>query len=87
MSSPKPNVGRPLGPMSFNHVDGGTRSIGEGGDRWSVLFVYRGKHCPRCKRYLNKLEAALPAWQEHMIPKGAVSDSFVLSGIPLAALI
>jgi peroxiredoxin len=66
MSSPKPNVGRPLGPMSFNHVDGGTRSIGEGGDRWSILFVYRGKHCPRCKRYLNKLEAALPAWQEHM---------------------
>jgi len=31
-----------------------------------MLFVYRGKHCPRCKRYLNKLNAVLPAWTEVM---------------------
>ncbi len=31
-----------------------------------MLFVYRGKHCPRCKRFLNKLNAMLPKWQEVM---------------------
>lgn len=31
-----------------------------------MLFVYRGRHCPRCKRFLNKLEAALPNWTEVM---------------------
>lgn len=27
-----------------------------------MLFVYRGRHCPRCKRFLNKLNAVLPDW-------------------------
>ena len=31
-----------------------------------MLFVYRGRHCPRCKRFLNKLNAALPAWTDLM---------------------
>lgn len=31
-----------------------------------MLFVYRGRHCPRCKKFLNKLNAVLPAWQAHM---------------------
>lgn len=29
-----------------------------------MLFVYRGRHCPRCKRFLNKLNEALAAWVE-----------------------
>lgn len=29
-----------------------------------MLIVYRGRHCPRCKRYLNKLQADLAAWTE-----------------------
>ncbi len=29
-----------------------------------MLFVYRGKHCPRCKRFLNKLNAALADWSK-----------------------
>ena len=29
-----------------------------------MLFVYRGRHCPRCKRFLNKLNAVLPSWTE-----------------------
>ena len=37
-----------------------------------MLFVYRGKHCPRCKRFLNKLSAMLPQWQ-------AVLDVVVVS--------
>ena len=27
-----------------------------------MLFVYRGRHCPRCKRFLNKLNEALIDW-------------------------
>ncbi len=29
-----------------------------------MLFVYRGRHCPRCKRFLNKLNAVLPDWTD-----------------------
>lgn len=31
-----------------------------------MLFVYRGRHCPRCKRFLNKLNDALAAWTAEM---------------------
>lgn len=31
-----------------------------------MLFVYRGRHCPRCKRYLNKLNEALSDWTAAM---------------------
>lgn len=66
MTTAKPHVGAPVEPTSFPSVDGGTISIGEAKDRWTMLFVYRGRHCPRCKRFLNKLNAVLPAWTEVM---------------------
>ncbi|WP_420861871.1 redoxin domain-containing protein [Algirhabdus cladophorae] len=67
MSSPKPNVGAPVAEMSFPVVgQDNTLTIGQSKDRWTMLFVYRGKHCPRCKRFLNKLNAVLGAWQEQM---------------------
>ncbi|MEH6738347.1 MAG: redoxin domain-containing protein [Sulfitobacter sp.] len=67
MTSPKPNVGAKIEEMSFPIV-GKTEpvTIGKPTDRWTMLFVYRGKHCPRCKRFLNKLNAALPAWTDVM---------------------
>jgi peroxiredoxin len=66
MNDSKPQVGVAVAPTSFAHVDGGTREIGTPSDRWTMLFVYRGKHCPRCKRYLNKLDAALADWTAKM---------------------
>ncbi len=66
MNTSKPRVGVPVDATEFPHVDGGTRTIGQPTDRWSILFVYRGKHCPRCKRYLNKLNDMLPDWRAHM---------------------
>ena len=69
----KPQVGQQVGPMAFAKVEGsGLVSIGEPKDRWTMVFVYRGKHCPRCKRYLNKLNAALADWE-------AVLDVVVVS--------
>jgi peroxiredoxin len=67
MTKSKPNVGAPIGPLSFHVVNGdGPITIGETKDRWTILFVYRGKHCPRCKRYLNKLNEALESWTSVM---------------------
>ncbi|MBD8878834.1 redoxin domain-containing protein [Roseibium polysiphoniae] len=66
MTTAKPHVGAPIEPTSFPSLSGDTISIGQPKDRWTMLFVYRGKHCPRCKRYLNKLNAVLPAWTEVM---------------------
>ncbi|MGY8791317.1 MAG: redoxin domain-containing protein [Pseudomonadales bacterium] len=65
MTSPKPNVGSKIEKMSFP-VIGSDRTvyIGEAKDRWTMLFVYRGKHCPRCKRFLNKLNATFASWND-----------------------
>ncbi|MEX0276941.1 MAG: redoxin domain-containing protein [Ruegeria sp.] len=60
--SHKPSVNAPVGPLSFFAVGGGELEIGQPKDRWTMLFVYRGRHCPRCKRFLNKLNTMLPDW-------------------------
>ncbi|MEM7720627.1 MAG: redoxin domain-containing protein [Pseudomonadota bacterium] len=73
MTTAKPNVGAKVKEMSFAVVGRSERRvIGQSKDRWTMLFVYRGKHCPRCKRFLNKLNDALPAWT-------AVLDVIVVS--------
>lgn len=62
----KPDVGKPVAPTAFPAVDGGTLEIGARKERWTMLFVYRGRHCPRCKRFLAKLNSALESWTAHM---------------------
>ena len=64
MTGTLPRVGAKMDELSFRGVDGGTHTVGQSKDRWTMLFVYRGKHCPRCKKFLNKLNAVLPAWSE-----------------------
>ena len=67
MTTPKPNVGAQIIETSFPSVEGQeTFTVGQKKERWTMLFVYRGKHCPRCKRYLNKLNDALSSWTEVM---------------------
>jgi peroxiredoxin len=67
MTGTKPSVGEKIDPFSLPTADGdGSLSIGDPKDRWTMLFVYRGRHCPRCKRYLNKLNAVLQSWTEVM---------------------
>lgn len=66
MTHAKPNVGQNVGPFSVPTVDGGSITVGQPKDCWTMLFVYRGKHCPRCKRFLGKLNDALPAWLDVM---------------------
>jgi len=62
MTSPKPSVGAPVDQTSFPLLGGGEVTIGGPKDRWTLLVVYRGKHCPRCKRYLNKFNGMLADW-------------------------
>jgi len=67
MTSHKPRVGEAVDIIELPLAGAtGTRTIGGTKDRWSMVFVYRGRHCPRCKRFLNKLNAALADWTAHM---------------------
>ena len=67
MSHGKPIPGAAVPQMNLPRTGAeGTIAIGGEQDRWTMLFVYRGTHCPRCKRFLNKLDANLAAWQEHL---------------------
>lgn len=72
MTHPRPAVDAPVAPMSFPRLGGGEATIGAAKDRWTMLFVYRGRHCPKCKAYLGKLNAALADWD-------AVLDVIVVS--------
>ena len=64
MPTPKLTPGSILAPMSFPRVGGGHVSVGGPSDNWTLLTVYRGKHCPRCKKYLNILNDMRDQWAE-----------------------
>jgi len=66
MASSKPRVGAPVGHFNWPATSGTAISVGQPKDRWTMLFVYRGRHCPRCKKFLNKLNDALGAWTAAM---------------------
>lgn len=76
MTNSKPNVGAIVQPITLP-VAGKETSITIGGthDRWHMLFVYRGRHCPRCKRFLNKLNAVLSDWTAYMDVTVASADT------------
>ena len=64
MTSTKPNAGGMMPRMSIEKLGGGTIEIGGPRDRHTLLVVYRGKHCPRCKKYLGVLETMNRQWQD-----------------------
>lgn len=64
MPTPKPIAGSVLAPMTFARTGGGDLSVGGSRDNWTLLVVYRGKHCPRCKKYLNILNDMRGKWQD-----------------------
>ncbi|MEM7301189.1 MAG: redoxin domain-containing protein [Pseudomonadota bacterium] len=64
MSSNKPVAGAPLPAMKIAKLGGGEIALGGPRENWTFLVVYRGKHCPKCKSYLNKLETKKSAWEE-----------------------
>lgn len=64
MPTPKPVPGSILAPMTFPKVGGGTITVGGASETWTLLVVYRGKHCPRCKKYLNILNDMRVDWAD-----------------------
>ena len=53
--SAKPRAGGILPPITLATVDGTPVTIG-GHGAWQMLVVYRGRHCPLCKKYLKTLD-------------------------------
>lgn len=62
MINNKPEAGGALPQMSFPKLGGGMLSIGGATERHTLLVVYRGRHCGRCKRYLATLESLAADW-------------------------
>lgn len=77
MPTPKPISGSSLERMSFPMLGGGNLTVGGERENWTLLVVYRGKHCPRCKKYLNILDSMRDQWHE------AGFDIAVVSADPL----
>lgn len=55
--------GAPLPNLVFECANGPPVDVGGPRGRWTLLVVYRGRHCGRCKRYLNALEAMRGEWE------------------------
>ena len=62
MHPTKPNAGGAFPVTTFPNLAGGTLTVGGASDRWTLFVVYRGKHCPKCKTYLNSLETMKADW-------------------------
>lgn len=63
MHQMKPPAGDLMPVIELPLLAGGTATIGGTRDRHQLFVIYRGKHCPRCKRYLNGLQDMLADWQ------------------------
>lgn len=63
MSAPVARPGAPMPPLVVPLVTGGTRKFGPDETGWSMLVVYRGRHCPRCKTYLGRLNGLLDSFE------------------------
>lgn len=63
-TSHKPAAGEQLPQFTVNTPTGGTLSLGGDTNGWQLLIVYRGKHCGRCKPYLNQVENMQKRWND-----------------------
>ncbi len=62
--------GHPLPPITLDTLDGDTLALDAAG--WRAIVVYRGAHCPLCKKYLTSLEG--------------MKQSFADAGVALVAI-
>lgn len=57
-ASPRLQAGAVMPRLSLPKAGGGDIAVG-GAGRWQMVVVYRGKHCPLCRRYLKTLDTLL----------------------------
>ena len=59
----KPQAGSEFPALSMPKVGGGELTLG-GRGRWQAIVIYRGKHCPLCRKYLKTLDTLLGEFQQ-----------------------
>lgn len=61
--------------MDVAELDGGTLTLGvpRHGHEWQLVVVYRGLHCPICKRYLAQLDEMVDEFAQLGVDVVAVS--------------
>lgn len=61
--------------INANLLDGTNVTLGDpkSGMTWQAVFVYRGKHCPLCTKYLNEIESYKQAFNDAGVDIIAVS--------------
>ena len=62
--TPKPAAGEQLPAFTVKDLDGNEIEVNNPSGKWMLLVVYRGKHCGRCKMYLNILEEMQTQWSD-----------------------
>ncbi len=72
MATSKFTAGDPFPAMAWPKVGGGVLKLTDL-TGWRLLVVYRGKHCPLCRKYLNTLNELLPKFLESGVQVAAVS--------------
>lgn len=75
MATTKIEAGSEFPNINVSSLDGRTVTLGQPseGTDWQLVVVYRGRHCPMCTRYLNKLEAIQKGLRDIRIDMVAVS--------------
>ena len=58
--------------LEWSQTDGGMLAPA-GTEGWRLLVVYRGAHCPLCRKYLKTLESLQPAFADAGITVAALS--------------
>lgn len=71
-TSAKLHPGSPIPAMSWLKIGGGAIET-QGAPGWRLLVVYRGKHCPLCKKYFKTLDGMLDEFKAANIAVMAVS--------------
>ncbi len=75
--SEKITSGGPLPELDLPLAGGGDVHLGGGKDNrrdgWQMIVVYRGLHCPICKKYLGRLQGLLGEFNANDIQVVAVS--------------
>ena len=60
----KPNPDKPMHQMTIPTIDGKGVTLAGSNNRWQMIVVYRGLHCPICKTYTAKIEALKDKFDE-----------------------
>lgn len=74
-TSAKLNAGDIFPTIQVTLLDGSNATLGQprSNATWQAVFVYRGKHCPLCTKYLNELEGYKQALADSGVEILAVS--------------